>query len=54
MVHPNDEIIYSHYNYVVEHVVQDNSNFAKKNMYAKKGLERYTPKSAVVISRFNR
>lgn len=36
MAHANDGIIYSHYNYVVEHIVQDNSNFVKKKKVCKK------------------
>lgn len=54
MAHANDGIIYSHYNYVVEHIVQDNSNFVKKNMQKEnKGLEGYTSKRVVVISRYD-
>lgn len=49
MTHANDGIIYSYYNYVVEHTVQDNSYFEKRHMWKEnKGLEGYTSKRVVV------
>ena len=49
MAHANDGIIYSYYNYVVEHTVQDNFYFEKIYMWKEnKGLEGYTSKRVVV------